>query len=340
MFFFFFQQVENFVEELFQYLKIEYQREVSVENRRIDFILKSSDSFDTLVEVKGIRNNQNNVVFSAVNQIKYYRNLYKKANKFSFVIIFTDISKKLKEEFFKEDIIVIDIANILYLIKDSEELNEKLKNILPYSIIDIIPEEIDLEKYINYTDNPKNENSIKIEDKLIQEIKAIEKGKKGSREFEIVGEKIVKLLFGDYIYDWKAQLNCNKNMYRIDLVGKIKQQEGFWKILYDFYKSRYVVFEFKNYNDKITQQQIYTTNKYLYKVALRTVAIVISRESIDENAKKMCEGIFREEEKLILTLSETDLINMLNLRKQNSSKDICSEYMEKIFDNFLMELEK
>ena len=76
-------------------------------------------------------------------------------------------------------------------------------------------------------------------------------------------------------------------------------------MLYEIYKSRYIVFEFKNYNDEITQNEVYSTNKYLYREALRTVAIVISRYKMNVNAKK-----------------------------------ICSDYMEKLLDDFLIGLAK
>lgn len=40
--------------------------------------------------------------------------------------------------------------------------------------------------------------------------------------------------------------------------------------------SRYVIFEFKKYSEKITQKEVITTERYLYPSALRTVAILIS----------------------------------------------------------------
>lgn len=341
-FYYFFEQIEEFVSEMFEYLNIKYEREVEIKNSKIDFILKDANNLKVIVEVKEIKNNNEDAMLSAINQIKHYRKEYEKEkiSKYSFVIIFSSISQKQKDYYAKDNIIIIDLANIVFLIRDNEKLKETLNNILPFSIIDVVPQMIQLEKYLNYNDNTKNEEHIKIEDRYIEEIQKIEKGKKGSKEFEVLGEKIVKFLFGDYIYDWKSQVNCDNNMQRIDLIGKVKIQEGFWNMIRENYKSRYIVFEFKNYNDKITQAQIHTTNKYLYDKALRTVAIVISREDIDINAKKTCEGILRNENKLILSLNEKDLINMLEKRKEKGDRNISSEYMEKIFDNFLIKLEK
>lgn len=342
MFFFFYQQVDDFVEKMFQHLSIEYEKELQVKNKRIDFALRGTNNLDILVEVKEVKNNSKDTIISAVSQLKNYREIYpkEKLNKYSFIIIFGSVDEQQKDYFKKDNIIIIDISNIMYLIKNNQDLEEQLKNILTFSIIDFVPQKIDLEKYMNYVENSKKEESINIEDKYISEIKNIKKGKEGSREFEKIGEKILKYLFGDYIYDWKTQINCDNNLHRIDLLGKVKQQDGFWRMLYEIYKSRYIVFEFKNYNSKITQEQIETTNKYLSKNTLRTVAILISREEINKNAKSICKGILRDQGQLILTLNENDLITMLQNKKENQDKDIPSEYIERLFDDFLLGVEK
>lgn len=342
MFFFFFQQAETFVEKILQYLKIEYKRDIGTKDTGVDFILTSKNNLDILTEVKEVKNDSENSIDNAVNQLKNYRLIYPKErlNKYSFVIILGSISKQQKNYYKKENIIIIDIANIMYLIKDNQDLMEQLKDFLPFSIIDIIPEKIDLEKYINYIEKSNKEIPIKIEDEYIKQIKNIKRGYEGSKQFEIIGERVIKFLFGDYIYGWKTQINCDNNLHRIDLLGKVKQQGGFWKMLYEIYKSRYIIFEFKNYNDKITQAQIETTKKYLNKNALRTVAILISRDVIDKNSKIICKGILREQGQLILTLSEKDIITMLQNIRDSGNKDIASEYMEMLFDKFLLEVEK
>lgn len=342
MFFFFFQQVDDFVEKMFQYLNIEYKKELQVKNKKIDFVLRSINNLDILVEIKEVKNNSKDTIISAVNQLKNYRAIYpkEKLNKYSFIIIFGSADEQQKDYFKKDNIIIIDIANIMYLIKNNQDLMEQLKNMLTFSIIDFVPQKIDLEKYMNCIENSEKEESLNIEDKYISEIRNIKKGKEGSKEFEKVGEKVLKYLFGDYIYGWKSQINCDNNLHRIDLLGKVKQQDGFWKMLYEIYKSRYIIFEFKNYNSKITQNQVEATNKYLSKNALRTVAILISREGVNKNAKSICKGILRTQGQLILTLNENDLITMLQNKKENQDKDISSEYIESVFDNFLLGVEK
>ena len=108
-------------------------------------------------------------------------------------------------------------------------------------------------------------------------------------------------------------------------------------ILERYFKSKYVIFEFKNYNKPITQKEIYTTEKYLYAKALRSVGIIIAAHGYDENAYWAAKGCLRENGKLIILLDTDDLIEM-NKLKQNSEDP--SIYLLDKLDVMLSELEK
>ena len=98
-----------------------------------------------------------------------------------------------------------------------------------------------------------------------------------------------------------------------------------------------MVFEFKNYNNPITQKEIYTTEKYLYSKALRSVGIVISAHGYDENAFWAAKGCLRENGKLIMLLETEDLIEM---NKMKIDQEDPSNYLLDKLDEFLLELEK
>ena len=98
-----------------------------------------------------------------------------------------------------------------------------------------------------------------------------------------------------------------------------------------------MVFEFKNYNNPITQKEIYTTEKYLYSKALRSVGIVISAHGYDENAFWAAKGCLRENGKLIMLLETEDLIEM---NKMKVDQEDPSNYLLDKLDELLLELEK
>ncbi|MDQ0359456.1 hypothetical protein [Breznakia pachnodae] len=67
---------------------------------------------------------------------------------------------------------------------------------------------------------------------------------------------------------------------------------------------------------------------------MRSVAIIISPYGEDENAKKAIHGCLRENGKLILSLSNDDLIKMTDDRQ------IPSDYLYDMLDEMLITLEK
>ena len=61
-------------------------------------------------------------------------------------------------------------------------------------------------------------------------------------------------------------------------------------------------------------EKIYTTEKYLFLGAMRTVAFIISRKGADKNALTATRGAVRESGKLIVHLSVDDLCKMMDMK--------------------------
>ena len=104
-----------------------------------------------------------------------------------------------------------------------------------------------------------------------------------------------------------------------------------------YFKSKYIIFEFKNYSKKITQLEVYKTERYLYSKALRSVAIIIAPNGYQRNAMWAAKGCLREKGKLILLFTKEDLIQMIRLKKEENDP---SEYLLQKLDDLLFDLEK
>ena len=98
-----------------------------------------------------------------------------------------------------------------------------------------------------------------------------------------------------------------------------------------------MIFEFKNYSEKITQKEIYTTERYLYAKALRSVAIIVSANGYEENAYWAAKGSLRENGKLIMLFDTKDLIAM---NKMKIEQEDPANYLLDRFDDLLLNLEK
>lgn len=130
--------------------------------------------------------------------------------------------------------------------------------------------------------------------------------------YEKACEYAIKGVFANDFNRWSSnQHRVENGFHRLDLLGHINSDKEFWKGLrYDF-RSRYVIFEFKNYVERTSQKEIYTTEKYLFAGALRMVAIMVARHDEDDGSKKAREGALREHGKLIMLLTGDELIQIV-----------------------------
>lgn len=172
--------------------------------------------------------------------------------------------------------------------------------------------------------------------KLAEILRAIPPGDAGWREFEIRCSESITLLFGKNLHNFTAQQSSNEGLSRMDLVARIgAERDSFWSMIAADFRTRYIVFEAKNYEKPIGQSAIYVTSKYLFAKGLRTVAIIIAREGASNSAAKEAASQLRENGKLILTIGRADLCAML---EGFDAGDPPENRLFEIMDAMLMEM--
>lgn len=250
------------------------------------------------------------------------------------ILVTAQIIDKKRRDYYQDrysDLVLIDISNLLYAVRENPKLRNELISTLAYSVEDIQPLEGSIEinslQHDNYTES------------LIKEMDLCKAGRPMARKYEELCQKLLQNVFFDDLALWKEQQNANGELHRFDLLCRIKDgnKKTFWTILERYFNSKYIVFEFKNYNDAVTQKEIYTTEKYLYSKALRSVGIMIAANGYEENARWAAKGCLRENGKLILLLETKDLIEMNRLKEEQEEP---SDYLQNKLDELLLELEK
>lgn len=234
---------------------------------------------------------------------------------------------------------VWDIRNVLWLFEDYPELKNELISILNYSVENIEPERP--EPFIfEESSQMENTDPESVADSYIAQLKVLETGSAAFKKYEELCVSILKYILGEYLTLWEQQKTTEENLYRFDMCCKIKNgvTQDFFDTICKYFSTKYIVFEFKNYEKPITQREIYTTEKYLYEKALRKVAIIISRNGADKHAEMAARGSLRESGKLIICLSDEDMKAMLQIKKEGERTT--GEYLENILDDMLMRLEK
>jgi len=170
-----------------------------------------------------------------------------------------------------------------------------------------------------------------------QRFLSVKPGKDDFSSYEEVCGELLKYLFKENLSGWEKQPISDDGLNRFDLVCRVNRGNQFWDLIIDEFHSRYVVFEFKNYSSSIQPTQIYTTEKYLFQKALRNVAFVLSRSGLSTNSTKATKGILRETGKLILGLTDADLLKMVSIKETGG---ISADYLFELLDTFLIKLEK
>jgi len=182
-----------------------------------------------------------------------------------------------------------------------------------------------------------NSPKVSIAERLISEINAIPLSNEGAKAFEVKCKEIIEFLFAPNVSALTTQSATDEKLHIFDLIGRITAENEFWETLQNHFRAKYVIFEFKNYAEQITQVQIHSTEKYLYLPAMRPVAIIVSRHGANENAHRASRGALREHGKVILNLSVKDICSMLQMK---DGGDIPSDYMTTILDDMLMKIER
>lgn len=185
-------------------------------------------------------------------------------------------------------------------------------------------------------------------DNLTNQLTNLNAGQDTATEYENLCVKIIDVLFQGHFYGWLpndldnnikkfAQNSISDNSHRRDLIIPVNIGEipDFWKFVSKTLGSRYITFKFKNYADRIKQGQIYTTEKYLYTKALRTVAILFTRKGANENAIKAIQGAIRENGKYMLVLEDSDVIEMLQITREGGD---ATDLLFTKLDDLLMKL--
>lgn len=335
-------QLETLVEDLFKFYGCDTKRTAYTQDSNYDiYAEKNGKKF--FIEVKAVRSKI--ISKSSIANTTLVADLMSLKDDEYFVLVTANMIPDLIKEYIrtKDKFLVIDISELLYLVQDNEELKYRLLSLVEFTTEDIeLKEPKEFLRLLDVVEDETLDSLIDDNEKikqLLQEVKDWEQDKKTSTEYEKFCTKVLKILFSNDLTLWREQQKSNDDLYRFDLICKIKDDvtSAFWKFIEEYFRSKYIIFEFKNYKDFITQKEIYTTEKYLYAKALRCVAIIVSCNGSDENAKKAIKGTLRENGKLILNLSNRDLVNMLEYELNGN---LASEYLYNVLDEMFIELEK
>ncbi|MBQ7862079.1 MAG: DEAD/DEAH box helicase family protein [Clostridia bacterium] len=335
------QYLENLIVPMLKHLNyqdFETNNRTDVLGKIINFDLTATkDGVNYYIDVKAYKGafNDKKIVWNAIEQTlknKSLANYNDTAHKFG-IILLCVIDEKLKKEIVENyGIFIWDIKNLLYICSEVTELSEKLQDMIPYSLNRIVSA-----KPISIDNSTKIKTSFVTEStygkELISKLKNCKTSQttRSAQEYEEICSSIIKYLFKSEFPQFSEQHKTNDEMFRMDIICSLKGTTAFWEFLIRYYNTKFIVFECKNYKDKLKQNLIYITEKYLFNPALRNVAFIISRNGFSSNAQKAAIGILKDQGKLIIDLTDNDLEIMINAKIEgNEPSDYLLDKIEKL----------
>ncbi len=327
-----YKKFEKLVQTIFQ--SNGFKTEITSKEKGYDFLATIDNTF-AYVEVKFYKSK-----FPKLDLLRqaYRRLLSQKDNENAKLILVVSsyVTPSLKEEIFKESgVIIWDAKTLFALAFEFSTIYYDLENILNRAfngqMEDIIIVDTNYKSTIipslkNASTNVKQKKTDDIGKKLCKELNALKPGRQDAANFEDKCTEILKYLFDNNadLTLWELQPTTDDGLHRFDLLCRIisSHENTFWTELAHDFHTRYVLFEFKNYTEEIKQGQIYTTEKYLFLTALRSISFIIARNGADDNAVKAAKGALKEAGKLIVILTAKDICEMLKLKDKGDEPSI------------------
>lgn len=235
----------------------------------------------------------------------------------------------------RHKIAIWDIANLLHLTQGCAGLGDEVGNLAQFAISDIAAKEpygwipTPKHRYFQTENNTPNETA----EKLVRRLRACDPGQKYATQYEDICADIIKFLFLERFNKLRTQCRTKDGLFRMDMVCAVKEAGSFWGLIRHHYNSHFIVFECKNYGRKLPQELIYSTEKYLFNAALRNVSIMISRKGFSKNAALAADGCLKEHGKLILDITDDDLVKMIH--KKVAGEDPADYLIDRLEDTLM-----
>jgi Restriction endonuclease len=333
------QAFEELVERIFESNGFKVERTPRSRDTGVDFVMKSPNGDTIVVECKVSRSSiiPRGDILRMIAQVTRAGESHKASR--SILVVAGSLGIPVT------DIGTADVIDLKKL-REMAAVNPRLVSELESLMRELAPlptNDFDAHSYLIFgdayvaSDAPPPPPPLPQGEELADKLKAVKPGKKGARDFELKCFDVLKYLFEDDFSNWSKQKVTDSGISRYDVIARISSEHSFWKSIVQYFRSWYVVFEFKNFTQRISQGQIYTTEKYLFLGGMRTVAFVISRKGGDKNSLAATRGAVRESGKLIIHLSLDDIYKMLEMKDKGDNPN---DYLFDILDDMLMKLER
>lgn len=174
-----------------------------------------------------------------------------------------------------------------------------------------------------------------IEDQLAEELQAIPRGRGHwsvyQKKLAIIVEHLFCPALGKPIYELFDEPKVNRR----DIIMPNHCSDGYWFYVRSKYMADYIVIDAKNFTDKIKKEEILQMANYLKEYGCGLFGIICARGEVDRDAFITRTEQWMVHRKLIVFLSDDDVLQMLSLRRDGLQPE---EVIRQKIDDFRLAL--
>lgn len=179
------------------------------------------------------------------------------------------------------------------------------------------------------------DNRIRRLGQIVSDLPKVPVGTDGAGDFEEWVLRAVKLLFAGKLSN--PELNPTPDaIQRRDVVATNVADSGFWKMVYDDWESRQVIFEVKNYedlkSDDFRQLLSYTTGQY------GRFGVIVHRgksEAVSDKHRGWIQTLYHEHGRMVLTIPAAVLARSISKLRNADRRDYVETQLGKRLDTFV-----
>ena len=158
---------------------------------------------------------------------------------------------------------------------------------------------------------------------------AVPKGRNGWKDYEFLCTEILTKIFSPALGPPDIQKRSDDGLDIMDAIFPIRAVTPPWSLIRSEYNTRFVVAEFKNYTDPIGQKEVESIAQYLWHKAQRQFGIIFTRVPPSGPALAQRRRKWLEENKMIVILADTDLLEMQQLHQDERNPfDVIDAHLE------------
>ena len=151
---------------------------------------------------------------------------------------------------------------------------------------------------------------------LVANLKKLVPGHRDSYKFQVYMVELFPILFSNDLKDIKKEEQINEGRKRIDILARNVSKYGFFFDLLNKFKIHcpYIVIECKNYSGDLENREFDQINGRLTKYIGNFGILVCRKIKNQKKTLKLVKDLIYQSEKIIITLDDDDIIEMIKLR--------------------------